>query len=140
MSRRPLSCLLLALAGALVPAAAAAGADPPMLLDDVTQRPSVMPPTFEATNTAALVGLRWSHWGSPEATGRGTLRINTCEPNCAEGHVRVLPGSDLQVRGVRIDQGRHYYRQYRILNASFSPSDRAAYAHWTDTYTPRDFR
>ncbi|MFF3559216.1 hypothetical protein ACFYXS_04140 [Streptomyces sp. NPDC002574] len=140
MPRRPLSCLLLALTAALVPAAAAAGADPPMLLDDVTQRPSAMPSTFEATNTVALEGLRWSHWGSAEAAGRGTLRINTCEPNCAEGHVRVLPDSDLQVRGVRIDQGRRFYRQYRILNASFSSSDRAAYAHWTDAYTPGDFR
>ncbi|MFJ4845625.1 MULTISPECIES: hypothetical protein [unclassified Streptomyces] len=140
MSRKPVSCFLLALAVALVPAAAVARADAPMLLDDLTRRPSVMPSTFEATNTVALEGLSWSHWGSATATGRGTLRINTCEPNCAEGRVRVLPGSDLQVQGVRIDQGRHYYRQYRILNASFSPSDRALYSHWTDAYTPGDFR
>lgn len=140
MSRRPLSCFLIALAVALVPAAAVASPDPPMLLDDLAQRPSAMPSTFEATNTVALEGLRWSHWGSAAATGRGTLRINTCEPTCAEGRVRVLPDSDLQVQGVRIDQGRHFYRQYRILNASFSPSDRAIYSRWTDAYTPGDFR
>jgi hypothetical protein len=30
-------------------------------------------------------GLSWTGWGSEGATGHGTLKIDNCEPNCAQG-------------------------------------------------------
>ncbi|AXI80871.1 hypothetical protein C7M71_029325 [Peterkaempfera bronchialis] len=136
------SLLVLALTAALMPAAGplAGAATPTIRLDDLSQRPSVRPATFQVTTTVALGGLHWSHWGAPTATGSGTLRINTCRPNCATGRIRVLHGALLQVRGVRIDRDQRYYRQYRILDRAFTPSERATYTRWTDAYVPSDFR
>lgn len=140
--RRSVPVLVLALAAVLMPAAGALGQAtvPTMLLDDLSQHPSVEPATFEVTNDVALEGLRWSGWGAPTATGTGTLTINTCVPNCAQGRIRVLPGARLLVQGVRTDQGHRYYRQYRITDRAFLPPDRAAYSVWTDAYAPSDFR
>jgi hypothetical protein len=76
----------------------------------------------------------------PTATGTGTLKIKTCEPNCARGLIRLLHGAQLQVRGVRIDQGNRYYRQYRVIDRAISPPERATYSRWTNTYVPSDFR
>jgi hypothetical protein len=30
-------------------------------------------------------GLTWTGWGSSGATGSGTLKVDNCEPNCAQG-------------------------------------------------------
>ncbi|MFJ6211863.1 hypothetical protein ACIQGZ_00750 [Streptomyces sp. NPDC092296] len=141
-ARHHLAPLLLLLAALLVPATAPAAraATPTILLDDLLNRPSVKPATFQVTWTAQLSGLHWTHWGTGLASGTGTLRINTCLPNCAQGHIRVLPGAHLQATGVRLDRNQPYYRQYRILAPTFSPADRTAYSHWTNAYTPSDFR
>lgn len=32
--------------------------------------------------------IRWRVWNRPVATGTGTLHVNTCQPNCAEGRFR----------------------------------------------------
>ncbi|MEU1628085.1 hypothetical protein ABZ746_22675 [Streptomyces sp. NPDC020096] len=134
--------LALVLTAVLVPATGSlAGATIPTIrLDDLSQHPSVRPTRFEVTNDVALSGLHWSHWGASAATSTGTLRINTCKPNCARGQIRVLQAAQLQVRGVRNDQGSRYYRQYRIVDQAFSPSERAAYSRWTNAYVPSDFQ
>jgi len=35
-----------------------------------------------------VTGARWSAWGSRSAAGRGTARLNSCSPSCAQGTVR----------------------------------------------------
>lgn len=35
--------------------------------------------------TAFVTGLLWTGWGSNGATGSGTLKLDNCEPNCAQG-------------------------------------------------------
>ncbi|GAA1906204.1 hypothetical protein [Streptantibioticus ferralitis] len=144
MSHQPTSrhsVLVLVLAAVLLSATGPlAGASTPSIrLDDLSQHPSAKPTRFEVTNDVALSGLRWSHWGAPSATGTGALRINTCRPICAQGRVRVLQGAQLQVRGVRIDQGSRYYRQYRIVDPALSPAERAMYSRWTNAYVPSNF-
>lgn len=111
----------------------------PIHLYDLSEHPSVRPSRFMVTNHVAVEGLRWSGWGTPTARGRGTLRINTCTPDCARGRERVLPGAELEVRGVKADGGRRYYRQYRVVDRALSPDDRANLSQWTDVYTPADF-
>lgn len=69
------------------------------------------PSTFQVTNDVHLEGLGWPQWGAQTANGTGTLKINTCEPDCAEGTTRVVQGPRLQVRGIGIDQGQRYYQQ-----------------------------
>ncbi|GGU65225.1 hypothetical protein GCM10010211_32930 [Streptomyces albospinus] len=133
--------MALVLAAAVVPATGslAAAATPTIRLDDLSQHPAVKPQTFAVTNHDGLSGLHWSHWGARTAIGKGTMTINTCKPSCAEGHLRILPGARLQVRGVRKDQGQRYYRQYRITDPAFTPQERHAYSRWTDALVPSDF-
>jgi hypothetical protein len=132
----------LAFAAMLTPVTggSAVAASSTVLLDDLSQHAAVRPSTFRVTNTVWLSGLHWSRWGAPTATGTGTLQINDCEPSCARGHIRVLQDAELQVRGVRADQGRRYYRQYRIIDRAFSAHDRTLYSGWTNAYVPSDFR
>lgn len=35
--------------------------------------------------TAFVTGLLWTGWGSNGATGSGTLKLDDCNPNCAQG-------------------------------------------------------
>lgn len=35
--------------------------------------------------TAFVTGLLWTGWGSNGATGSGTLKLDNCNPNCAQG-------------------------------------------------------
>lgn len=35
--------------------------------------------------SAYVAGLTWTGWGLPSATGSGTLKLDNCEPNCAQG-------------------------------------------------------
>lgn len=35
--------------------------------------------------TAFVTGLLWTGWGSNGASGSGTLKLDNCDPNCAQG-------------------------------------------------------
>jgi hypothetical protein len=35
--------------------------------------------------SAYISGLTWTGWGGSGATGSGTLKLDNCEPNCAQG-------------------------------------------------------
>ncbi|MDF3288135.1 hypothetical protein [Streptomyces silvisoli] len=125
---------------AVLSAARPLDSGPTIRLEDLSQRASVRPSTFQVTYHVALTGLRWRGWGAPVAVSTGTLDINTCQPTCAGGRYRLLRNAELQVRGVRIDQGRRFYRQYRVTGPALTAADRLAYAHWTNAYVPSDFR
>jgi hypothetical protein len=139
-----LRCCVVALASAAILAPVtgvpAAAAPSPILLEDLSQHAAAKPSTFRVTNTVWLSSLHWSQWAAPTATSTGVLHINNCRPSCARGHIRVLQGAQLQVRGVRVDQGHRYYRQYRIVDRAFSAQDRSMYSQWTNAYVPSDFR
>jgi hypothetical protein len=36
-------------------------------------------------------GLTWDTWAAASATGAGTVHVNLCDPNCAEGNVLDVP-------------------------------------------------
>jgi hypothetical protein len=38
-----------------------------------------------------IVKLDWSSWKKRSATGQGTAKVNTCEPNCAAGKFKSYP-------------------------------------------------
>ena len=38
-------------------------------------------------------GLTWSNWGSPQATATGTLKVDNCNPNCAQGTDTSYPAT-----------------------------------------------
>ncbi len=38
-------------------------------------------------------GITWSGWGGARATGTGMLKVNNCEPNCAQGTYASYPAT-----------------------------------------------
>ncbi len=38
-----------------------------------------------------VVKLKWSAWTRTSATGSGTAKVNTCDPNCAGGKFKSYP-------------------------------------------------
>ena len=38
-----------------------------------------------ADGVQSVEGITWSDWGSPTATGTGTMEVDNCDPNCASG-------------------------------------------------------
>lgn len=53
--------------------------------------------------TAFVTGLSWTGWGLEGATGSGTLKLDNCNPNCAQGgltsYVATIVLSDLTLYG-----------------------------------------
>jgi hypothetical protein len=43
--------------------------------------------------TGAVTNLVWSDWGAPHASATGTIRLNNCEPNCAQGKFTSYPAT-----------------------------------------------
>jgi hypothetical protein len=44
--------------------------------------------------------ITWISWGNRTAAGQGTLNVNTCRPNCAEGNFKQYP-ANLTLKKVR---------------------------------------
>jgi serine/threonine protein kinase len=43
--------------------------------------------------SGSVTNLVWSDWGAPHATATGTMRLNDCTPNCAEGKYTSYPAT-----------------------------------------------
>jgi hypothetical protein len=52
---------------------------------DFTYRVAVAPSTMNINREQRLSKLRWSGWGSEQATGRADVRTLICDPTCAQG-------------------------------------------------------
>lgn len=52
-----------------------------------------------------LVNLRWMQWGSSSAFARGTVVVDNCNPDCANGTISRSP-IDIRVYGL---VRRHYW-------------------------------
>ena len=46
-----------------------------------------------ADGSGFVAGLTWSGWGTPTARGTGTLNVNDCNPNCAQGTFTGYPAT-----------------------------------------------
>jgi hypothetical protein len=122
------------LAVLLALAASAAFASSPVKITDCTKaasRPKQLTLTCADAN-AVLGGLRWSSFGGATAKARGTLEMNRCEPNCAQGKVARYPIA-ATARGIR--KCAHGLRVYNRLTLSFTtgrvPSHARAVKSWT---------
>jgi hypothetical protein len=78
----------------------------------ITQRPK------EILNTCADGGIgvwdiAWSSWDRTGANGTGTLRINDCEPNCAEGSFSSEP-IRIELKGFNFDGSRYIFNTAKI--------------------------
>lgn len=48
---------------------------------------------FSGDGGDVVSGIRWSHWDSQSAVGDGTVGVNNCTPNCAEGTSTYVPAT-----------------------------------------------
>ena len=46
-----------------------------------------------ADGSGFVAGLSWSGWGTATAQGTGTLNVNNCDPNCAQGTFTGYPAT-----------------------------------------------
>lgn len=57
-------------------------------VSDLAGKAAIEPSEVQFATDASLTHVRWTRWGGDGATGQGTLRVLSCNPNCAEGDVK----------------------------------------------------
>lgn len=67
--------------------------DPAVSCDgaEMQTEPTQMTPNADGNRT--VHGITWSGWGSATATGTGTMGVNNCDPNCANGTYAYYPAT-----------------------------------------------
>lgn len=75
---------------------------------DFAGEAAARPSTVRPNKDQVLRSLEWTGWGEDEATGRGTLEVLVCEPNCAQGQTEEVPAT-LTLSGPRTCGSRRFY-------------------------------
>lgn len=77
-----------------------------------------------------LKGMSWSSFGGATAKGRGTLVINTCEPNCAAGKNVSYPVT-VTATGSQKCKGVSVYTKMSLTYTGSKKPARSAPRKWT---------
>ena len=76
--------------------------------------------------------ITWTNWGSGEATGTGTLELDNCNPNCAQGTYTGYPAT-VTVDGLKpYGTGLEAYSTIVVQSPS-APSGSNTYTYTTGT-------
>jgi hypothetical protein len=78
-----------------------------------------------------LSGLRWSSFGGASASARGTLKMNTCEPNCAAGKVVSYPVAVQASDQRNCKQGARVYNKITLRFTGRAPKSANSLKRWT---------
>jgi hypothetical protein len=88
------AAILVAVPASAKPAAHAAPASQPVVLVQCNGtgvvKPTTYDPPFCMPSSQFISGLSWTSW-SGNAFGSGTLKVNSCNPNCASGKYLKFP-------------------------------------------------
>jgi len=84
--------------GAIAQSPSAAPGDVTVCVNPVVSCPGEMktePATVQvsADGSGFVAGITWSGWGTATARGSGTLNVNDCTPNCAQGTLTGYPAT-----------------------------------------------
>ncbi len=85
--------------------------------------------TTSGDGSAYVDKITWSSWGGSRATGTGTLKLNDCNPNCAQGTYSGYPAT------VTLDGLKPYgtgLEAYSTIVVQ-SPSSHTTYTYTTGT-------
>jgi hypothetical protein len=93
-------------------------------------RPKLLTLTCGDGNTA-LSGLRWSSFGGASASASGTLEMNTCEPNCAQGKVVRYPVAVKASEERACKAGVRVYNKLTLRFTGRAPKSAKSLQHWT---------
>jgi hypothetical protein len=77
-------------------------------LSDLAGRAAIEPSTVRFASDARLTGVRWTRWDAGGATGHGTMRVLTCNPNCAAGGERRVAATIELSRPTVCPDGRFF--------------------------------
>jgi hypothetical protein len=88
-----MKALVLAVALLAVAAATASGASHTLIPDcgdSASYKPKAV---IIACGDGAfrIIKLKWSSWTKASAAGKGTAKVNTCDPNCAQANFKSYP-------------------------------------------------
>jgi hypothetical protein len=99
-----------------------------------SQDKAYRPKTLEISGDGEILvhPAKWSSWTSTAARGHGTLRVDNCKPNCAQGHYK-----DHKVRMILVDShkkcGKWFFTKLRI---NFTAKNYTGKRHVTDPVGP----
>jgi len=80
---------------------------------DLRLRTAIAPGSLQLNREQQALELEWSGWGTPHATGRGTVRTLVCDPTCAQGRLAQAPGT-VQLSDIRVCGSRRYYASAKL--------------------------
>ena len=124
----------LALAAAIVAVGAiAAFASSPLKItncNSASSRPKSVTLTCGDGNTV-LKGLKWSSFGGASAQAKGTLEMNTCEPNCAAGKDVSYPVSVKATSPRTCKKGVRVYNKLALQFTGRAPKSAGSLKNWT---------
>lgn len=122
-SSRILAACVLATGAVLAPVSAAQAATPsvahqptPLVRDCPTRKALAKPTNLLlacADGNEYVSHITWKTWGTKRATGKGTLYLNDCNPDCASGHFHGYSASVL-LNAVTHIRGKLFYTQYQL--------------------------
>jgi hypothetical protein len=78
-----------------------------------------------------LKGLKWSSFGGVTAQAKGTLEMNTCEPNCAEGKDVSYPVKLKATSPRTCKKGLRVYNKLMIQFTGRAPKSASILKRWT---------
>jgi len=81
---------------------------------DFAAQASIAPGALWVNQEQKLDDLRWTGWGTRQATGRARVRSLDCDPTCARGRIELLDGT-LELSDVRVCGSRRYYSRARLV-------------------------
>lgn len=77
--------------------------------------------------SAFVSGITWSGWGSATVTGTGTLKLDNCNPNCAQGSLTGYPATVTLSAPTAYGGGRRGYADMKV-RAPSSPFGTKTYS------------
>ena len=88
-----------------------------------------------ADGSGYVKNLTWSGWGSATATGTGTLEIDNCNPNCAQGTFTGYPATVTLSGLTGFGQGEQAY-SVMVVSAPSAPGPASAPESFTKGLVP----
>ncbi len=64
--------------------------------------------------TAFVTDISWTGWGLPGATGAGTLKLDNCDPNCAQGSLSDYATSIVLSDPTAYGNGKQAYAEMNV--------------------------
>ena len=75
--------------------------------------PEQRPAGLTLDNHDTIDGLTWAAWGSPTTTGRGTVHIDDCDPDCASGHDQDIRAT-ITLTDIKTVDGHQEYTTFTL--------------------------